>query len=306
MARRTCGRAKCDAGLLQSPGVLARTAGCAATDPSAGGLGGSSIAPEAAWIPVALGPAQRHRTRGDALSERETYPAGVPCWVETLQPDPRAALDFYGQLLGWEFGDPGPMPGALRGEYYVARVKGRDVAGIGSLPDLGGPAVPLWNTYIRVESANEAVATAQAAGGKLLIGPLEALPAGRLAVLVDPVGAAFCGRAAGGRGVLAWGATWARGRAPRERAAPVGDETQQPIPRDVAAVMAPPGDAAAPIPPHWNVNFYVDGVDATVAHATSLGGQVIVPPLDTPGFRSAALTDPQGAAFSISQLTVSP
>jgi predicted enzyme related to lactoylglutathione lyase len=274
------------------------------------------------------------------LSERETYPAGVPCWVETLQPDPRAALDFYGQLLGWEFGDPGPMPGALRGEYYVARVKGRDVAGIGSLPDLGGPAVPLWNTYIRVESANEAVATAQAAGGKLLIGPLEALPAGRLAVLVDPVGAAFCvweARGREGAQLVNEPRTWAMsslhttdaesakafygsvfGWHPEAIGSPetqmilwrlpgyVGEETQQPIPRDVAAVMAPTGDAAAPIPPHWNVNFYVDGVDATVAHATSLGGQVIVPPLDTPGFRSAALTDPQGAAFSISQLTVSP
>jgi len=35
------------------------------------------------------------------MGERERYPAGVPCWVETLQPDPRAALGFYGPLLGW-------------------------------------------------------------------------------------------------------------------------------------------------------------------------------------------------------------
>ena len=32
------------------------------------------------------------------MSEHEEYPAGVPCWVETLQPDPRVALDFYGPL----------------------------------------------------------------------------------------------------------------------------------------------------------------------------------------------------------------
>ena len=37
------------------------------------------------------------------MSEREQYPAGVSCWVETLQPDPRGALDFYGALFGWEF-----------------------------------------------------------------------------------------------------------------------------------------------------------------------------------------------------------
>ena len=268
------------------------------------------------------------------MSEPETYPTGAPCWVETLQSQPQAASDFYGQLLGWEFGRPGPMPGDLPGEYYVARVRGRDVAGVGSRPDLGGPAVPLWNTCVRVASANDAVATAQAAGGTLLIGPLEALPAGRLAVLVDPVGAAFCvweARGREGAQLVNEPHTWAMsslhttdaegakafygsmfGWHPEALGSPethmtlwrlpgdVGEETEHPIPRDVVAVMAPAGDAAAPVPPHWNVNFYVDGVDAAVAHAICLGGHVIVPPVDTPGFRSAALADPQGAVFSVS------
>lgn len=38
----------------------------------------------------------------------------------------------------------------------------------------------------------------------------------------------------------------------------------------------------------------------------SLRGQVIAPPLDMPGFRNAVLADPQGAVFSISQLTAGP
>jgi predicted enzyme related to lactoylglutathione lyase len=62
------------------------------------------------------------------MSERETYPAGVPCWVETLQPDPQAGRDFYGSLFGWEFAGPGAMPGELPGEYFVARMQDRDVA----------------------------------------------------------------------------------------------------------------------------------------------------------------------------------
>lgn len=124
------------------------------------------------------------------MSEREDYPTGVPCWVETLQPDPRAAADFYGALFGWEFAEPGPMPGELPGEYLVARIEGRDVAGVGSLPDMGGPPVPVWNTYIRVGSADEAAASATSRGGSLLVRPLDALPAGRLAVLADPTGAA--------------------------------------------------------------------------------------------------------------------
>ena len=274
------------------------------------------------------------------MSERETYPAGVPCWVETLQPDPRAALDFYGALLGWEFAGPGPMPGGLSGEYFVARVDGRDVAGIGSLADIGPAPVASWATYVRVDSVEESAERATAAGGSLLIGPLDALPAGRLAVLVDPVGAPAClweARTREGAQLVNEPRAWAMsslhttdgegakafygslfGWQPEPFGAPeapltlwrlpgyVGEEGQLPIARDVVAVMAPAGDAAVAMPPHWNVNLRVDDADATVQQATDLGGQVIAPALDTPGFRTAVLADPQGAVFSISQLTERP
>ena len=274
------------------------------------------------------------------MSEREHYPAGVPCWVETLQPDPRAALDFYGPLFRWEFAGPGPMPGELPGEYFVAQVNGRDVAGIGSLPDLGGPAAA-WSTYIRVDSADQAAASAQAAGASLLLGALDALPAGRLAVVVDPVGAVVCvweARARKGAQLVNEPGTWAMsslhttdgegakafygsvfGWQPEAFGSPeaqmtlwrlpgyVGGEGKwATVPRDVVAVMAPTGDAAAAVPPHWNVNLRVEDADATVEHAASLGGQVIAPVLNTPGFRSAVLDDPQGAVFSIGQLTAGP
>ena len=73
--------------------------------------------------------AQARRVRGGgAMSERDAYPAGVPCWVDNLVADPTRAMDFYGELLGWEFDGPGP------GDYYVAKVRGRDVAGVGQAP----------------------------------------------------------------------------------------------------------------------------------------------------------------------------
>lgn len=28
------------------------------------------------------------------MSKRDDYPAGVPCWVDTMSPDPRAAQRF--------------------------------------------------------------------------------------------------------------------------------------------------------------------------------------------------------------------
>jgi predicted enzyme related to lactoylglutathione lyase len=83
-----------------------------------------------------------------------------------------------------------------------------------------------------------------------------------------------------------------------------GGEPGRALPRDVVAVMAPTGGDGSPdaIPPHWNVNFRVTDADATAERAAALGGTVIAAPQDTPGFRSAVLGDPAGAAFSVSQL----
>jgi uncharacterized protein len=37
------------------------------------------------------------------MPERDGYIPGVPCWVDTSQPDPESAIDFYGGLFGWGF-----------------------------------------------------------------------------------------------------------------------------------------------------------------------------------------------------------
>jgi uncharacterized protein len=261
------------------------------------------------------------------MSRRSQYPPGVPCWVETLQPDPRAALEFYGPLFGWEFSDPGPLAGDLAGEYLVARLDGRDVAGIGSLPD-GGPPVAVWNTHIRVDSADAAAERAQAAGATLLAGPLDALPAGRFAVVVDPAGAVISVWEAQSRegaqlvnepgswmmsslhvtdpdmaiafyrSVFGWEPE-ASGPLTLWRLPGYRGDAEGTVPPDVVAVMAPPDDA---VPPHWNVNLRVDDAEATAALATSLGGAVLAPVFDTPGFRNAILADAQGGVFSSSQL----
>jgi uncharacterized protein len=275
------------------------------------------------------------------MSERERYPAGVPCWVETLQPDPQAALNFYGPLFGWEFAGPGPMPSDPPGQYFVARVRGRDVAGIGSLRARSGPPAATWSTCIRVDSADATAERARNAGGSVRAGPFDVLPAGRMAVLADPAGASICvweARAREGAQLVNEPRAWAMnslhttdpesskgfygavfGWKPQPFGAAgaqitlwrlpgyVGGEPRQPVPRDVVGVMMPIGDGSpSAAQPHWSVDFWVDGADATAEHAARLRGKVIVPPHDTPGFRSAVLADPRGAVFSVSKLTASP
>jgi predicted enzyme related to lactoylglutathione lyase len=53
----------------------------------------------------------------------------------------------------------------------------------------------------------------------------------------------------------------------------------------------------------FGVTFMVDDVDRVTARAFELGGTVMVPPFDAPPLRSAVLSDPAGAVFSISQFT---
>ncbi|MGH9289750.1 MAG: VOC family protein [Acidimicrobiales bacterium] len=123
------------------------------------------------------------------MPERNGYIPGVPCWLDTSQPDPEAAVDFYRGLFGWEFEDV--MPPGSEGKYFIARLRGGDVAAVGSIPE-AAPAVAMWNTYVWVESADDTASKVRDAGGGVLMEPFDVMGAGRMAVFTDPEGAAFC------------------------------------------------------------------------------------------------------------------
>src|SRR5438046_713621 len=123
------------------------------------------------------------------MLERDGYIPGVPCWVDTTQPDPEAAVDFYRWLFGWEFEDV--MPADAPGKYFIGRLRGGDVAAVGSIPD-GAPPMALWNTYIWVDDANATASKVFDAGGAVLMEPFDVMDAGRMGVFTDPEGAAFC------------------------------------------------------------------------------------------------------------------
>lgn len=74
------------------------------------------------------------------MSERDGFQPGVPSWVDVMGPDTGQLTDFYGAVFGWDFTGPGEMPGDPPGQYFVAQLRGRDVAGVASLPR--SPPVP--------------------------------------------------------------------------------------------------------------------------------------------------------------------
>jgi predicted enzyme related to lactoylglutathione lyase len=132
---------------------------------------------------------ERARHMPGLVPERDGYIAGVPCAVDTSQRDPDAAVEFYGGLFGWEFEDV--MPPGSEFKYFVARLRGLDVAAVASIPE-GEPQTATWRTYFWVDSADEAAAKVRDAGGTVVSEPVDVEPeAGRTAVFADPEGAEF-------------------------------------------------------------------------------------------------------------------
>jgi predicted enzyme related to lactoylglutathione lyase len=123
------------------------------------------------------------------MAAQDRYIPGVPCWIDTTQPDPDGAAAFYGELFGWEFEDA--MPPGAPGRYAIGRIGGGDVAAVGSQPEAGPPHA-VWNTYVWVEDADATAAEVRAAGGTVRREPGDVGDAGRMAVFADPDGAAFC------------------------------------------------------------------------------------------------------------------
>jgi predicted enzyme related to lactoylglutathione lyase len=123
------------------------------------------------------------------MPERDGYIPGVPCWIDTSQPDPEKAVDFYSGLFGWEFEDV--MPPEAPGKYFIGRIRGGDVAAVGSIPE-GAPQMATWNTYVWVDSADDTASRVKDAGGSVVTEPFDVMDAGRMAVFSDPEGAVFC------------------------------------------------------------------------------------------------------------------
>jgi uncharacterized protein len=268
------------------------------------------------------------------MSERSGFAPGVPCWVDTWQPDADAAMSFYTELFGWEAEDT--MPEGVEGTHYMCRLRGRDVAAIASRPE-GAPPVSAWTTYVWVDDVDATMARVRESGGSILKEPFDSLDGGRIGVIADPAGAALGiwapGTYEGAQlvnepsaysmsalmtddphgskrfygSVFGWGIeTFAMGEDEMVMwlvEGYVGGEPEQPVRRDVVATMLPLSANGEGPPPHWDVDFWIADVDAATVKVEELGGRVLTPPFDIPGtgLRQGAFMDPQGATFSLTQ-----
>lgn len=110
-------------------------------------------------------------------------------WNELASTDVRAALSFYSETLGWTF-EPFPMP---EGEYWVAKLGDRYVAGLGGMETGAIPdaTASYWFGIIAVDDVDARVAAARERGATIVREPVDVPQVGRVAILRDPTGAAI-------------------------------------------------------------------------------------------------------------------
>ena len=123
------------------------------------------------------------------MPERISYAPGTFSWVDIATSDLDAAKEFYAGLFGWEYDtQDSPM-----GPYVMVMKDGKAVAGMGILPEeQQANGVPsMWSSYVSVASADESAAKAAELGGTVMMPPMDAMDAGRLAFLIAPGGEMF-------------------------------------------------------------------------------------------------------------------
>ena len=253
------------------------------------------------------------------MGQRTTYTPGAFSWADLTTTDQDAAKHFYGELLAWTFDD---RPVGEDTVYSMAQIAGANVAAISPQPeqqrDAGAP--PLWNSYITVASADDAVQRATSLGGTAHAPAFDVMDAGRMAVLQDPHGAYF----------MAWQANTMIGadlvNAPgalvwNELTTPDLDASEQfysglfgwsteiaPGPMEYRVIkradghnnggMRPPMPPGTP--PFWLVYFGIDDITAAAAKVSELGGTVLAPPMAIEGLGEIAVAqDPQGGVFAL-------
>ncbi len=158
-----------------------------------------------------------------------TVPVGAFAWLELATSDYEAAFAFYGKLFGWQVMqrmDMGPQ-----GVYLVFGADGVQRGGMYKM-QAERSSRPYWLPYAEVPNADAAAAAATAAGGRIIVGPMDVPGGGRMVQVLDPSGAMFA----------------VHSTAPVKPAAPSKPAAKPAAPKPVAVKPAAAAPAAAKAP----------------------------------------------------------
>ncbi|MCA2010144.1 VOC family protein [Cereibacter sphaeroides] len=243
---------------------------------------------------------------------------GFPCWYELTTPDPVAAGDFYGTVIGWSC-NRAPMEGF---DYYLGSMGEAMVSGMVAPQAPGIP--PNWMIYFAVTDCDASVAGMQEDGAQIVAGPADIPGTGRFAILQDPAGGHFGllqpppdGTGGAYAPQTAGHGAWHELMSTDPDAAALFYAKHLGLTESRAMDMGPMGSyrilavdgtelgglMRQPIPgmpSFWLPYFTVPSVDAAIAAISGAGGEVKHGPAEVPGGAFIAqATDPQGAWFAV-------
>jgi uncharacterized protein len=258
------------------------------------------------------------------MPEATWYSQGAFCWTECSTTDVEGARTFYTQVFGLETEDT-PIPEEAGGGTYVQFQKsGKYVAGLAAQQpqekEQGIP--PHWNTYIAVEDAELVAKEAEQLGGTIVAPAFDVMESGRMAVVLDPTGAAIGfwqakdhigAQVYAQDGTVSW---WELMTNDPKRATEFytklfgyGTEVME-TPngpytvlthkdQQAAGIMASPQPE---IPSAWTPYFQVPDAVGTLHKAKELGATEMMPVTEAPDVgRFGWVTDPQGAVIAFIQ-----
>ncbi|HSD90436.1 MAG TPA: VOC family protein [Kofleriaceae bacterium] len=246
-------------------------------------------------------------------------------WYELLTNDPKGAIAFYTEVVGWKtelFDDSG--------DYTMWVGSQGPLGGVTVLPEaakkMGAP--PYWQANVEVANVDETVAKVKQLGGQVY--HTEDVPnVGQFAVIADPQGAVIAVFTPARKmeshdlakpGEFSWHELYTSDHeaafkfynaiAGWER---LGEVDMGPMGtyllwgrggKQLGGMMTKPKDMKTPdgreIPTAWLYYVTTDDLDAALARAKSKNARVLNGPMDVPGGqRIVQLMDPQGAAFAL-------
>jgi predicted enzyme related to lactoylglutathione lyase len=203
----------------------------------------------------------------------------------------------------------------------MMKLDGADVAAISPQPEQQreGGAPPVWNSYVTVDSADDALARARELGATIHAPAFDVLDVGRMGVVQDPQGAFFLvwqpkahigASLVNAPGALSW----------NELATPAMDasanfyselfgwtfEAMEGMEMPYSVIKKRDGTSNGGMrptqpgePPYWLVYFGAEDTDRAVQKAGELGASTLAGPMAIGPGRIAIPRDPQGAVFAL-------
>lgn len=241
-------------------------------------------------------------------------------WADLMSPDPDDAREFYGALLDWT---AEALPDHPASNYTLFTLGGDRVAGLVPMSPQMTDGVPSrWVSYILVDNVDEVASRVDGLGGTVQLPPMAVVDSGRMALIQDPSGGSVAlwqpvkhrgAERLHDPGCMTWNELLTRDPEAacdffaallgwRYQTIEIPQGSYQLATLDgerVGGIMAMPAGVPDEVPPHWDVYFAVDDVDAVAHRAAALGGSVPMPPMTVPVGRLALVADRAGATFTV-------